>query len=215
MDMTVPLHIEGEHHITDVVYFQADETLITIIKRAIVNKQDIQLKHQGGGELLLLSSREEYFSDIDDEQVFFSAPVSRVEIKLLKKHDPLIPEEDVIGRCTDELLWKAAFYSSQGRLLEGCNPIDRVEMIEWPNLTRLPHTPNAPRIAALLSRHVTTIALAARVLKLPPEEVYLFYSAALCAGMARPANRTQDEVTLKPHRHQTVIAALWNKIASL
>jgi hypothetical protein len=90
-----------------------------------------------------------------------------------------------------------------------------VELIYWPNLSRLPHTAAAPRIAALLSRHSTTIAFAARLLKVAPEELYQFYSAAYCSGIARPVNRVPAEPVLEPHRHQTLLAGLWKKLSGL
>jgi len=215
MNMTIPSPLEGTYHITDVNYFDPDETLITVVKRALDNEQDILIELGGIGELLLLASKGEYYSDLKDEQSFYCSSVDDVEITLLSQDNWRVHSHHSSGRNCDELLWKAAFYSSKGRLLQGCYPVDMVELTYWPNLSRLPHTANTPRIAALLSRHSTTIAFAARLLRLSPEEVYQFYSAAYCCGAARPVNRTPEEPKLEPHRHQTLLSALLKRISDL
>lgn len=215
MNMTIPSPLEGTYHITDVNYFNPDETLITVIKRALDNQQDILIELGGIGELFLLASKGEYYSKLEDEQTFFCSAVNDVEITVLSRDDRRLQSLNSEGRNCDELLWKAAFYSSKGRLLQGCYPVDMVELKYWPNLTRLPHTENTYRIAALLSRHSTTIAFAARLLRLSPEEVYQFYSAAYCCGAAKPINRTPDEPKLEPHRHQTLLSALLKRISDL
>lgn len=214
MDMTVPTELDSKQG-NDVCYFEPDQTLINTIKRAVVNGQDIRITLEGCGELLLLSGRGEYFADIDDEPHFYTAPVGHFTVSVLRSGS--LPEawQEVSGREVEELLWKVAFYNSRGKLMQGCNPIDMVELNNWPNLTRIPHSPNAPRIAALLSQHSTTIAFVARLLKIPPKEVYQFYSAAYCAGMAKPINRTPQEPKLEPHRHQTLLAGLWKKLSTL
>jgi hypothetical protein len=213
--MTLPSTPEDSPRITDVDYFDPDNTLITTLKRAIAHEQDILLQRDGGGELVLLGSRNEYFSAVSDEQFFYTAPVAGAKLTLLSRKDPRIPPVESIGREVDELLWKAAFYNSRGRLMHGYYPVDVVELAAWPNLTRLPHTTNAPRIASLLSRQPTSIAVAGRLLKVSPEEMYQFYSAARCAGLARPINRTPQEPRLAPHRHQTLLLALWKRIAGI
>lgn len=94
-------------------------------------------------------------------------------------------------------------------------PRRRGGVAHWPNFTRLPQTPNSLRIAALLVQHPTSVTLAARLLKIEREELYQFYSAARCAGLARAVNRKPEEPKLAPHRHQTLLAALLNKIAGI
>lgn len=215
MNMMMPTLPEGTYHITDVDYFNPDETIITVLKRAVVNKQDIHLELTEIGELLLLAQRGEYFARLSDEQAFFTTDIADIDVSVLGKGDRRLPAESVSGRNIDELMWKAAFYNSNGRLMEGCYPADMVELDHWPNLSRLPHTTNTARIAALLSRHPATIAFVARLLHIAPTEAYLFYSAASAAGLAKPVNRTQDEPKLEPHRHQTLLSSLLKRISDL
>jgi hypothetical protein len=215
MNMTATIQHEGAQHITDVEYFDPDTTLITTLKRAITNTQDILLQLDGGGDLVLLSSVGEYFSRISDEQRFFTAPVSDIQVTVLAKGDHWVHPADAIGRNIDELMWKAAYYSSQGRLMQGCHPVDMVEVDHWPNLSRLPHTGNAHRLIALLYRHPASIGFAARLLKIAPKEVYQLYSAARSAGLAKPINRTLDEPSLEPHRNHSLLSTLLKRISSL
>ncbi len=86
-------------------------------------------------------------------------------------------------------MWQAAFHASQGRLIEGCSKYDVVRFRRWPNLSRLPKSPNTTRICALLTRHATTIMLAHRRLGADKEEIYQTYAAAYCAGLVTMVSR--------------------------
>jgi len=204
--------LEEPRRISGACYFDPDNTLITDLKRAVLNSQDILLEQEGKGRLLVLGGRHEYFAQMPDEKAFFSAPHSAVKVTLLPKNDRLIPAANVIGRNVDELMWKVAFHSSQGKLMKGCYPVDVIELTRWPNLTRLPHTANTPRIASLLSRQPSSPAIAGKVLKVSPQEMYQFYSAAHCAGLTRPLNRALPEPKLEPHRQRGLLAALWERL---
>ena len=196
-------------------YFSPENYLINILRRATANKQDMLIELDGVGEVILLSNRGEYFGFATDMAEFCTAPVDRYELTLLGAGHRRMPGEGAIGRNIDELMWKTAFYASNGRLMEGCYRDDVVELTYWPNLTRVPVTPNTPRIAALLNRHPTSVTLAARLLKVDMAEMYQFYSAARCAGLARAVNRTPEEPKLEPHRNQSLLSALLAKVARL
>lgn len=206
---------DKQHHLSEVEYFNPDETIITALKRAVSNNQDLLLRLEQHNELVLLGSRGEYFSHLTDEKRFFTSPVDEIDITILGKGDKRSPSTELVGRSVDELLWRAAYYASEGRLMQGCYPADMVEIAYWPNLTRLPHTSNTGRIIALLSRHPAPVAFVARLLKIPAEEIYQCYSAARCAGLARPINRKFEEPTLEPHRHRSLISSLMKKLSSL
>jgi len=212
--MSAGISLHTGHHISDVEYFDPDDTLITMLRRAVSNAQDILLELEGGGELMVLSSQSIYVSLIKDEQRFYSAPVSDIKLTLLHKGDRRKEWTEASGRDVDEILWKAAFFGSRGRLIQGCHPVDMVGLSQWPNLTRLPHTANAPRIAALLFCHPAVIGFAARLLKIAPAEIYQFYSAAHCAGLAKSVNSSDaEEPCLKPHRDRSLLSALLAKLS--
>ncbi len=205
----------GDARTAGVEYFNPEEYLIDTLRRATANQQDIHLEVEGLGELVMLSERGEYFAYLVDMEAFLTAPLAQSRLTILEKGDHRIPDATTVGRNIDELMWQAAFYASSGRLMEGCYRDDVVELEYWPNLSRLPHGPNATRIAALLSRHPTSIFFATRLLKVEAAEMYQFYSAARLAGLARPINRAPQEPKLEPHRNQSLLSSLLKKIAGL
>lgn len=198
-----------------VEYFSPEEYLINILRRGTANQQDLLIELEGVGEIVLLSSRGEYFGFATDMAEFCTAPIDRYVITIMGPNHQRMPSKESIGRNIDELMWQTAFYASKGRLMEGCYRDDVVELTYWPNLTRLPLTPNTARIAALLNRHPTSVTLASRLLKVDMSEMFQFYSAARCAGLARALNRTPEEPKLEPHRNQSLLSALLAKVAKL
>lgn len=198
-----------------VEYFDPDDHLLTTMRRASANAQDLHIEIKDLGSLTQLTSRGECFLQSNDLPRFFSTSPDACKLTILDADDPRIPTTNNIGRNIDEMMWHAAFYASGGRLMRGCYRDDVVELEYWPNLTRLPHTPNAIRIASLLLRHPTSVTLASRLLKVDTAELYQFYSAARAAGFARAVNRTPDEPKLEPHRNQTLLSSLLKKIAGL
>jgi len=196
-------------------YFSPEGYLIHELRRATAHKQDILVELEGVGEIILLSSRGEYFGFATDMGKFCTEPLDRYKVTILSEGHLRMPSKESIGRNIDELMWQAAFYASGGRLMEGCYRDDVVELDFWPNLTRLPMTENTPRIVALLHRHPTSITLASRLLKVEMPEMYQFYSAARSAGFARAVNRTPEEPKLEPHRNQSLLSALLSKVARL
>lgn len=194
--------------------FSADDYVINIIKRAVKNSQNIHIGLEGMGNLIIHATEGEYYDHTDDIKEFCTIAASKFKVTVVDKKDKTIGNSDH-GRNIDELMWLAGFYASKGRLLQGCSRSDVVELMHWPNLTRLPSTPNTMRIASLLSSHPTSITLAQRLLKIEDSEIYQFYSAARCAGLIRALNRTPEEPPLKPHRNQALLGLLLNKIARI
>ena len=194
--------------------FSPENYVINIVKRAIANKQNIRIDGKQLGSMTVLGMHGEYYPLLDDMAIFCKAPVSAFKVTVLENID-FDRELKLYGRNIDELMWHAAFHASDGRLMEGCQRDDVVELAYWPNLSRLPSTPNSMRLAALLTRYPTSIALAHRFLRIDQSEAYQFYSAARCAGLARSLNRTPVEPSLKPHRNQALLGLLLDKIAGI
>lgn len=193
--------------------FDADDYIINIIKRAVAHVQDVAITLPGVGQLIALTTRGEYFAAPSILPAFCRAPADQLKVAVLE--GPPAGMQAIVGRNLDELMWCAGFFASQGRLMEGCHHHDVVQLRHWPNLTRLPVTPNSMRMAALFARHPTSISLAYRLLKVEPAEMYQFYCAARCAGLAVAVNRKAEEPDLKPHRNQPLLGALLAKIAGL
>ena len=194
-------------------FFSASGSLVSVIKRAIGNKQDIAIDAGALGSITLLTKRGEYFGEPGSVEAICKNDAGHYKVVVIKDSGEAHPKEK--GKNIDELMWCAGYYASDGRLMEGLLREDVVELMYWPNFTRLPHKPSFMRLAALLTKHPTSIAMAQHYLKIAPDEVYQFYTAASCAGLARPVNRAATEPKLKPHRNQALLAKLLNKIAGM
>jgi len=203
---------EPINHISEDQTFSADDYLINIVKRAVNNRQNIHISLKGNGSITVLPSIGEYFNNTEDLEAFCATEATWFKVSVLGEKDSVT---DDTGRNIDELMWMSGFYASSGRLLEGCLRHDVVELMHWPNLTRLPGTENSMRIASLLSSCPTSITLARHFLKVDKEEIYQFYSAAHCAGLARAVNRVAKEPVLKPHRNQALLGLLLQKISRI
>ncbi|MDH4134958.1 MAG: hypothetical protein OEV31_09200 [Gammaproteobacteria bacterium] len=199
----------------DVPYFSADDTIILPIRRAMANKQNVRIALPGAGEIYLHTERGEYLFQGKQMGVLLTSHINNLEVTLLDEKTVVGAFAGATGRNIDELMWTAAFRASGGRLMKGCFRDDVVQLRHWPNLSRLPMTPNTMRITSFLTRHPTSITLAQRLLKIEPAELYQFYSAARCAGIAHVLNRKPPEPVLKPHRNQALLGMLLNKIAGL
>jgi len=198
-----------------VEYFRPDDFVINIIRRAIANEQYVRVSAERKGKLLLLPKEGEYIANLVEPLRFFTTHAKEFQVEVIAQGGVVLPEGEHHGRNIDELMWTVAFHASGGRLMEGCRRDDVVQFRHWPNLSRLPTTPNTMRIVALLTRHPTSITLARRLLKVEREEIYQVYSAARCAGIAHVLNRKAEEPVLKPHRNQALLGLLLNKITGL
>ncbi len=83
----------------------------------------------------------------------------------------------------EALVWRTARWTSRGRLPAGIKIGSTVlHLTRWPNFTRLEHQPDDLRIAAFLSRNRASVALTLKMLKVKPEDLYNFISAAHSLG---------------------------------
>lgn len=191
-----------------------DDYVINIIRRAVINSQNILIDAQHHGRITLISSDGEYFADIEYPQSFFTLPASRFKVTVLND-DKIKHFKTSVGRNIDELLWQAGYYASDGRLLEGSNWNDVLELNSWPNFTRIPTSPSFLRLAALLAKQATSIEVSISSLHIKREEAYQFYAAASCSGLVNVVNHPPRELNLKPHRNHALLGLLLEKIAHI
>lgn len=206
---------------SDRASFDPASGLLGVIAQTCSAGQAIVAYAPGAGAVAIVPERKEYFTEMAEDELalFCRLPATAYAIKRLTDAglNQLIGQ-GVRGRNIDELQWRAALYVSEGRLMKGCGRDDVVLLKAWPNLTRIPGTPNAVRIAALLSRYPTTVSLAHRLLKIPVEEMNEFYSAASAAGIAVAVNRKPaqtEEETIKPHRNRGLLGQLFERVIGL
>lgn len=210
-------------------HFSPEDFLLGILRRAIADGQDIQIALPGVGTVVVFPKRGEYFSSLIDLAPLCRAAAAQVQVTPVAGGSAE-GAEPKIGRNIDELLWQAGFYASEGRLMQGCFYDDVVQLHHWPNLSRLPITPNSMRICALLVRRPTSVKLAYHMLKVPAVEMFQFYTAARCAGIVNVLNREVEEEeshgpefeapegeapVLKLQRKQTLLSLLLERITKL
>jgi hypothetical protein len=202
-------------------HFDPDQYLLGILRRAVAAEQNLAVSLPDVGEIRVLTTRGDYFSDLtaDRMQQFCCRPAEQYSVRKLSEREIAgVLQTARPGRNIDELMWHAALCASKGRLLKGCRRDDVVLLKHWPNLTRLTATPNAVRIAALLTRYPTSVSLAYHLLKISQAELSDFYSAAHAAGWTVAVNRKPeitDESELKPHRSRGLLTLILNRIAGL
>lgn len=213
MSLAHPLDIDARA--VGVDYFDPDAYLLGGLRRATANGQDVSFELSGHGKLLVSSSRAIYVAQTDDLPALLTADGRALKPTVMASSQVLDLIGGKRGRHIDELMWQAAHHVSEGRLMKGLYRDDVVSLTQWPNLSRLPHTPNALRIATLLFRHPTVLILAARMLKVSEAELFQFYSAAAAAGIAKPVNRAPQEIALPPHRNHGLLSALFRKVTGM
>ncbi len=205
----------------DSEYFQPDDYLLGVVRRAVTNEQDVVVTLPAVGDLRILTRRGEYFTTFAADQMkqFCCRPAAAYTVKKLGAREvEEFGRTAGLGRNLDELMWHTALCASNGRLMQGCRRDDVILLRHWPNLTRLTTTPNAVRIAALLTRYPTSVTLAHHLLNIPAAELNAFYSAARCAGLAVAVNRKPEltkQEDLKPHRQRGLLALFLDRITGM
>lgn len=197
--------------------FDPKDYLLGVLQKAVAKKKCISVNHSDYGDLTVFTAEGEYHTNITDLEGFCRLPAAEFNVRELSDKEVMtIAVEKGIGRNIDELMWQAAYYASQGRLMEGLSLTDVVHLKHWPNLTRLPNTFNTYQMTAMLTRHPTTIVFAHRVLKIPQEEINEFYSAAYCAGLAEMLNTPPVELAeVGETKEGTLLGRIIGRIASL
>lgn len=208
-------------HQAEQACFDPASGLLGVIAQALSSRQAVVVHASGIKAVAIVPQRQEYFTELAEDELaaFCRLPASDYATKRLADAElNQILSQGARGRNIDELQWRAAFYASGGRLLKGCGRDDVVLLKAWPNLTRVPGTPNAMRIAALLTRYPTTVSLAHHLLKIPVEEMNEFYSAASASGLAVAVNRKPErmaESAIKPHRNRGLLGQLFERVIGL
>lgn len=119
------------------------------------------------------------------------------------------PGRLVVSEHADALVWRIAVLTSRGRLPLGTNTDVMLYLRRWPNITRLPHTPEALRLSALLAVRGASLLEAVRVLGIPQRYVFATYTALAALDLV-----TQDGSHLKRRqrkgpKNRTLISRLF------
>jgi len=173
------------------------------IKVAYEKRQVIKL-NSSWKPLIILPHSRELWLDSDDKQLrafsgveLSSSPVHDVKEMILSKVNP---KEEGFATKLDKFqdmnvfVWKLACWTSKGRYPDTLDISTSVYLNQWPNFTRLVVTPHAMRIAALLIVGPRSMLDIIRTLKVKPQYVFVFISAAYAIGILGQSKRQVDEI---------------------
>lgn len=98
----------------------------------------------------------------------------------------------------DMLLWKVAIWTSKGRFPSAIDIHQPVYLKQWPNFTRLLITPNALQIAAVLTSEPVLMMDVVKQLKIKPEYMFVFISAAHALGLVGQEQKRAKKPVVTP-----------------
>lgn len=169
--------------------------------------------------LIIFPHTREIWLDADDKQL---RAFAGVEIKKgLSKGMALGPVKQSAAGLSKNMenfhdantfAWKLALWTSKGRYPDSIDINRPVYLKRWPNFTRLIITPHALQIAALLIIGPRTLINIADSLKIKPQYVFVFISAASAIGLVAQVERKVDEVIAPPEIKPTKSKGLLTKI---
>lgn len=187
---------------------------------AQTKKQVLHL-NSGWKPLIIFPHNHEIWLDADDKQLrsFAGLPINNLSgegMSLTPASAQVLSAENAPEKFhnLDAFLWKLAVWTSRGRYpvaLDICKP---VFLKHWPNFTRLIVTPHALRISALLMAGPRTLPDIAEVLKIKPQYVFAFISAAYALGLIKQAKRQADEIIQPPVSKNNERQGLFSRIIS-
>jgi len=206
------------------VQAQEIQSALTLIRDAVRNGNNVQILFYTS-EYLCSTNR--YLAIYGKTRTFVARnlTISTLLSKDPDTHFKAVPIRDDSGlmalsttsaRPIEELFWQLAYrMSASGILLPGCDSHDVVYLLQWPNFTRINHSPAMLRMAALFSARPTPLDVAAKVLDVPRAEVNCFYSAARYAGYADKLSRSNTvnvKNVVEDQERSGIVRALMQKL---
>lgn len=194
--------------------------LQSALKVAKDKKQILQL-NSGWKPLIIFPDNNEIWLDSEDMQLrAFSGIVmkrssgsgmrlSAVDINKVGCNEKMECFYDI-----ETFLWKVAIWTSKGRFPDSIDIHRPVYLKQWPNFTRLLITPHALQITALLATEPRLLMDVVNTLKIKPEYVFVFISAANTLGIVGQVKRKSDEIIAPSEMKQPKTKGLLGRILS-
>ncbi len=202
-------------------YFQG--YVQSAIKIAADKRRALTL-NSGWKALILFPETEEVWLDADEKLLRAFAGLS-IRNNPLQEISLLAAEPDKLDLQSkmenfwemDGFLWKLAAWTSKGRYPEAINIDQPLYLKQWPNFTRLLVTPHAMRIAALMIMSPRTALSIAEVLKIKPQYVFVFISAAHATGLIGQIKRQSDDLIattseIKPSKRKGLLSRILGRL---
>lgn len=202
------------------VHFDASDLLLGYLlqahKQAISSNNPVRIEDQLAGgvkPITLLPQSAEVVTCMTDEEL---KSLCFVKLDNAVNIRPCAPEQSGdIGekQSLESFIWKIVIWTSNGRVPIRTQVAALTSLKQWPNFTRLMMTPDALRISALWNDMPYSPLLVAKVLKIPVQHVFSFYTAAHSIGLLNTA--VQKESTLAPvkkHQHRSLFKRILSHI---
>jgi hypothetical protein len=203
-------------------YFQGYVQSALMVAEA---KKQVMHLNSGWKPLIIFPHNHEVWLDADDKQLkaFASVVMNKISVPGITltpvDSTPSSTQEDLEKfHSKDAFLWKLAAWTSKGRYPDALDISRPVFLKHWPNFTRLVVTPHALRISALLMASPRTLPEIAEVLKIKPQYVFVFISAAYALGLIGQAKRKADEIiqppAIKKSEQQGLLSRIIGKLST-
>lgn len=202
--------------------FDAEDGALGIVVRAAGGREALRVSLDGVGEVWLDPVARRCVMRVGDWAAFCAASTARLRVT------PSTAPAGVNQRDLAELLWTLGYHTSNGRLSASVSRHAVVRLAHWPNLSRLPCTPDTYRLCALLARRPSSLHLAGRLVGVDDGEVFRCFTAAHACGAIETITRgpaqspsqaqSQDEAAAAaaPPLSETSVTALlrqlWNRM---
>lgn len=155
--------------------------------------------------LLIFPHSHEVWLDADDKQLRAFASLemnkatgAKLTITAIDPATSAVREKMDKFYDIDAFVWKLAIWTSKGRYPQSLDIHRPVFIKHWPNFTRSLITPHALQITALLMRGPRSMLNITETLKIKPQYVFVFISAAHALGLVGQAERKSDELFVPP-----------------
>ncbi len=173
------------------------------VKVAFTKGQVLKL-NSGWKPLIILPHSHEIWLDADDKQLRAFASVTIDTMRMSDTHSISLstvnPKQESFSSELEKFheinafLWNLACWTSKGRYPAALDLSAPVYLKQWPNFTRLVITPHAMRISALLIAGPRSMEAVIKTLKVKPQYVFIFISAAYATGILGQAQRQVDKI---------------------
>jgi len=186
--------------------FDPANHLIGLLEKITIDRQARRCALPEQTPLFLVPNESKYYSEANSADIakICAAQLSKIEISLIdssdqeevvqvgrmmvrRKKDTGIPK--IPARPLSELVFRAAFYASQGRLLPDYNIDKPVRLKNWPDKTILRESAFTEEeryffpLAAFMTTHTASLPDIAEATRLPLTQVIDFYNACALSGL--------------------------------
>lgn len=194
----------------------AGTDIVKTLRLALDRKESLMLV-PAQGRMLLIHAKAGTWADPDGlaQRLVAIVREGRCQIRRISSSSDVMVKAAANMRPIAELMWILAWYQLPTPESIERLPYRRDDVIgltQWPNLTRLPHSPSSLRLSALFRARATSVMLAAKILKIEEFEVMRFYHCANAAGLVERVNRTTTTPEPVRHRHHGLIQSLFQRL---